>query len=232
MCIFATSIKQLINMKRILFFVAMLLAALSATAQNTRIAILETVDREGKVSYGVKLMLRTNLTHAISSTEGFEGYDQVDLASLFGVRDFSSTGLITDDQVRQLGEKTGAAYLLIAEVAQYGTNQIIITAKILNTETAVIEVTAPPKVTASDPESLQQASAELMGSMLVSDEPAVPPLSNAWRTLLAKALTNVTQRMDDGSVHIGETEVPSFILQQYSDGTLYCGDLAKRPDHP
>lgn len=219
-------------MKKFLFLAAMLLAALSATAQNTRIAILETVDREGKVPYGVKLMLRTNLTHAISSTEGFEGYDQVDLASLFGVRDFSSAGLITDDQVRQLGEKTGAAYLLIAEVAQYDTNQIIITAKILNTETAVIEVTAPPKVTASDPESLQQASAELMGSMLVSDEPAVPPLSNAWRTLLAKVLTNVTQRMDDGSVHIGETEVPSYILQQYSDGTLYCGDLAKKPDYP
>ena len=35
-------------MKKFLFLAAMLLAALSATAQNTRIAILETVVREGE----------------------------------------------------------------------------------------------------------------------------------------------------------------------------------------
>ncbi len=213
--------------KRLFFFAVLLLAALSGTAQSTRIAILETVDHEGKVPYGVKLMLRTNLTHAISSTEGFEGYDQIDLSTLVGIKDFAQNGTITETQIKELGEKTSSAAILIAEVAQYDASQIIVTAKLLNAETAAIESTAPPKVTATDPESLQGACAELMAALLTSlpsPSAAVPALSDAWRTLLAKVLTNVTVRTDDGAVQIGDGSIGSYVLAYTPSGLLYCGE--------
>lgn len=45
-------------------------------------AILETVDKENKVSYGVKFMVRSKLTEVITNTSGYEGYDRVDIASI------------------------------------------------------------------------------------------------------------------------------------------------------
>lgn len=222
--------------KRIFFFAVLLLAALSVAAQSTRVAILETVDHEGKVPYGVKLMLRTNLTHAISSTEGFEGYDQIDLAALVGVKDFAQNGTITDTQIKELGEKTSSTAILIAEVAQYDATQIIITAKLLNAATAAIESSAPPKVTATDPESLQQACAELMTALLSSltslpsPANAVPALSDAWRTLLAKVVTNVTLHLDTSTVLIGDASNGGYILAYHTEGFLYCGENTDDPD--
>lgn len=222
--------------KRLFFFAVLLLAALSVTAQSIRVAILETVDHEGKVPYGVKLMLRTNLTHAISSTEGFEGYDQIDLSTLVGVKDFAQNGTITDTQIKELGEKTASAAILVAEVAQYDATQIIITAKLLNAATAAIESSAPPKVTATDPESLQQACAELMTALLSSltslpsPANAVPALSDAWRTLLAKVVTNVTLHLDTSTVLIGDASNGGYILAYHTEGFLYCGENTDDPD--
>ncbi|MBP5541977.1 MAG: hypothetical protein J6X88_10050 [Bacteroidales bacterium] len=222
--------------KRLFFFAVLLLAALSVAAQSTRVAILETVDHEGKVPYGVKLMLRTNLTHAISSTEGFEGYDQIDLAALVGVKDFAQNGTITETQIKELGEKTSSAAILIAEVAQYDATQIIITAKLLNAATAAIESSAPPKVTATDPESLQGACAELMAALLSSPTSlpspaaAVPALSDAWRTRMAKVVTNVTVRLDENTVQIGDASKPGYVLAYSTNGFLYCGEDSADPD--
>lgn len=66
--------------------VVILLSVLSLTAfaQNTKkVAILETVDREGNVLYGGLLQLRSNLTYAIASTPGYDDYSRAD-TKLFG----------------------------------------------------------------------------------------------------------------------------------------------------
>lgn len=132
-------------MKRILNIVFILLS-LSATiqAQTTtkRVAILETVDREGKVPYGVKLMVRSKLCDFITATPGYEGFDRVDLSSIVGEHEFQRSGLVSDRDIKRLGEMTGANYVLVAEVAYLNSSEIILTAKILNVETARVEQTA------------------------------------------------------------------------------------------
>ena len=123
-------------MKRLLFI---LLSALSLTAvaqeDIKRVAILETVDKLGTVPYLKQLMFRSNLTTAITNTDGYEGYDRTDLKEILGEKNFKRTGLVSDKDIKKIGEFTGAQYVLIAEATIDGTDMFI-TAKIIDVETA------------------------------------------------------------------------------------------------
>lgn len=158
-------------MKKHILFVFMLMAlSLATIAQNKKIAILETVDKKGNVPYGICLQLRSNLTYAISSTPGYEGYDRVDMASIMGEHDFQRTGLVSDEQIRRLGEMTGCSSILVAEAAVYDASHIIITAKILGVETASVESSVPPIISSTDPEKMQKACEEAASKLLVVEE--------------------------------------------------------------
>ena len=122
-------------------FIVFTLFSTVASAQVKKVAILETVDREGNVAYAHKLMLRSNLAKAITSADGYEAYDRTDMDAIMGEQNFQRTGMVSDDQIRRLGEMTGAAYILVAEAAKADENSMFITAKILNVETAKTEIT-------------------------------------------------------------------------------------------
>lgn len=130
------------------------------TGSTKRVAILETVDKENVIPYGVKLMVRSKLAYAITNTPGYEGYDRVDISSIMGEQEFQRTGLVSDAQIKKLGEMTGADYILVAEVAKLDNNHIIIVSKILNVETAKLEKTSNAQ-TATDVNAMEDACLEL-----------------------------------------------------------------------
>lgn len=123
------------------FLITLLLTtfAMVATAQTKRIAILETIDKENKVPYAVEVMVRSNLTKVISNTEGYEGYDRVNISEIMDEHDFERTGLVSEEQIRQLGIIAGADYLLVSEAVKFDESNIFVTAKILNVESAKTE---------------------------------------------------------------------------------------------
>ena len=145
-------------MKRLLT-IFLSLCCLSAIAQTPvkKVAILETVDKMGNVPYGVLLQVRSSLTYAISSNAGYEGYDRVDMAAITGEQNFQRTGMVSDEQIKRLGEMTGAAYVLIAEAAIYDDQNIIIAAKILDVETGGVMSSTPPAVAPKDPTKMAEA---------------------------------------------------------------------------
>jgi hypothetical protein len=120
-----------------LFIIILLCVSMTAVAQNQikRVAILEVVDKLGAVSYLKLLQFRSNLTSAITNTEGYEGYDRVDLEQIIGEQNFQRTGLVRDADIKKIGEFTGAQYVLIAEATLDGTDMFI-TAKIIDVESA------------------------------------------------------------------------------------------------
>ena len=126
--------------------VIILLSALSLAAfaetEVKRVAILETVDKEDKVVYGMELMLRAALSDAITHTDGYEGYDRVDIKAITGEQSFQRTGLVSDADIKKIGVMTGAQYVLVAEAAQLDADHMIITAKIIDVETAQITNTS------------------------------------------------------------------------------------------
>ncbi len=112
------------------------------SGSTKRVAILEIVDKDGTVPYGVKLMIRSKLGTAINNTAGYEAYDRVDIASIMNEQEFQRTGLVDDSQIRKLGDITGANYILVAEAANIDEKNVAIIAKILNVESAKIDQTA------------------------------------------------------------------------------------------
>ena len=126
------------SMKKFLLVCGLFAMAMVTTfAQETkRVAILETVDRENKVNYGTKLILRSNLSKAVTNTAGYEAYDRSDMDAIMGEQNFQRTGLVSEDQIKRLGEMTGAKYILVAEAAVIDANNMFITAKLLDVESA------------------------------------------------------------------------------------------------
>ena len=114
----------------------LMLSAMMVSAETMRVAILEPVDRENKVSYGTKLILRSNLSKAVTNTAGYEAYDRSDMDAIMGEQNFQRTGLVSEDQIKRLGEMTGAKYILVAEAAIIDANNMFITAKLLDVESA------------------------------------------------------------------------------------------------
>ena len=146
-------------MKRFYFSFLISFFFLSAFAQATvkKVAILETVDKQGNVPYGILLQVRSSLTYAISSNEGYEGYDRVDMSAITGEQNFQRTGMVNDEQIKRLGEMTGASYVLIAEAAIYDDEHIIIAAKILDVETGGVVSSTPPAIASKEPTKMAEA---------------------------------------------------------------------------
>lgn len=158
---------MVLTMKRFLALISLIMLSALAISQNTKkVAILETVDKENKVEYGVELQLRGYLTDAINRTPGYEGYDRVDMSSILGEHNFQRTGYVSDAQIKKLGEMTGASSIIVAEAALYGSDRIIVTAKIIDVETARIENTSRPKVASTSDDGMAKACAELAIELL------------------------------------------------------------------
>lgn len=117
----------------------MVLTALVSMAQTKKVAILEVLDRENKLTYSQKLVLRSNMARAIANTDGYEAYDRSDIDVIMSEQDFQRTGLVSNEQIRQLGAMTGVSLILVTEAALSG-DDVFVSAKILNVETAKVEI--------------------------------------------------------------------------------------------
>lgn len=109
-------------------------------ANVKKVAILEVVDKEKKMEYGHKLIVRSNLTRAITNTEGYDAFERADIDAIMAEHDFQRTGNVSNKDIKKIGEMTGAAYVLVAEGVMMDGG-IYLTAKILNVETTKVEVT-------------------------------------------------------------------------------------------
>ena len=111
------------------------------SAQVKRVAILEPVDKENKISYSNKLILRASLTQAITNTPGYEVYDRTDIDAIMSEHSFQRTGMVGEEQIKKLGEMTGADYILVAEAVVVDAKNIFVTAKLLDIVTSRTIVT-------------------------------------------------------------------------------------------
>ncbi|MBO7234016.1 MAG: SUMF1/EgtB/PvdO family nonheme iron enzyme, partial [Paludibacteraceae bacterium] len=154
-------------MKKILiiFFSAISLVAMGQIDPK-RVAILETVDKEGNVDYAKELLLRQTLTFAIQRTSGYEGYNRVDMKQITGEQNFQRTGMVSDEQIKRLGEMTGAKYVLIAEAANYGSTEILVMANLVDVESGQIVNSSIPKVTSMDSETLTKSCIDIAKTLL------------------------------------------------------------------
>ena len=133
-------------------------------ANVKKVAILEVVDKEKKMEYGHKLIVRSNLTRAITNTEGYEAFERADIDAIMAEHDFQRTGNVSDKDIKKIGEMTGAAYVLVAEGVLMDGG-IYLTAKILNVETSKVEVTDNVMIKDTKSASIQNGCRTLAANM-------------------------------------------------------------------
>ena len=112
------------------------------------------------------------MSNAITSISGYEAYDRTDIDAIMSEQSFQRTGLVSNDQIKRLGEMTGANYILVAEIAKSG-QQIIILSKLLDVETART-IMADHEITTLN--NIQEACERLAKRMFheeVKEEPKV-----------------------------------------------------------
>lgn len=210
-------------MKKYLLTLVLFLISFLIQAQDTKkVAILETVDKDGTVSYAHKLMLRANLAKAITNTMGYEAYDRADMDQIVSEQNFQRTGMVSDDQIKQIGVMTGAAYVLIAEAAKVDDENLFITAKIVNVETAKTERTdnALMSMKASD----IQHGCESMAYKLLGVTPKPVNEIGAEQNAVAKVEKKPEQKVEEKKeeVVVASTGVYDYMigeLKTFSDGT-------------
>ena len=175
-----------------LLFLFLLISGIMS-AQVKRVAILETVDKQNNVSYANKIILRANLSKAITNTAGYEAYDRTDIDAIMGEQNFQRTGLVSNDQIKQLGEMTGANYILVAEAVVVDANNMFITAKLLDVETARTIIT-DNEVIGTSVDAIQKGCVALAKKLfheeikkeivLVSDEQRVVETASLYDELI------------------------------------------------
>lgn len=139
---------------------------LMAEEKVVKIAVLETVDKAGNVEYGKRLLVRSNLAQAIAGTPGYEAYDRVDISAIMSEQDFQRTGNVSEDQIKKLGQMTGAKYVVLPEIAKMDANSFYITAKILDVETAQA-VSVSDASSTGDVASMKEACSRMANELLM-----------------------------------------------------------------
>lgn len=165
-------------MKKSIFLSLMLLLPMVIMSQTRKVAILETVDFEKTLPYGVKLMIRGKLAEAVTNTPGYEAYDRTNLQQIFDEQEFQRTGFVSESDIKKIGEMTGVQYVLVTEAGKIDNNTIVINAKILNVETARVEKTANTMAQMDSP-SLQRGAQELASRLLSEIKPSKSAISYA-----------------------------------------------------
>ena len=156
-------------MKKKLFAILMIALSVSAVAQTKKVAILETVDRDNKLTYGVRLMVRSNLAEAVATTKGYEAYDRTNLDKILDEQTFQRTGYVSDEQIREIGNMTGVQYILVAEASKVDEAHVFVTAKILDVVTARTE-NISSQLLGITPEQIQKGCQTLASKLLVVNE--------------------------------------------------------------
>ena len=205
-----------------LLFTLLLFSAM-VSAQMKRVAILETVDRENKVSYANKLILRANLSKAITLTSGYEAYDRTDVDAIMSEQNFQRTGMVSNDQIKRLGEMTGANYILVAEAVVVDTKNMFITAKLLDVETARTIMTDNVMM-GTTPDAIQDGCAEL-AKRLFHVEDATEITQKLRPTKTSLFIPEVADRTYDLVRH-SKADQRMLGVKKYSYGDLQMDEQA------
>ena len=124
---------------KVLLFILLLISGM--VSAQVRVAILEPIDKEGNIEYNNLVILRANLSKAVINTPGYEAYDRTDIDAIMREHTFQRTGFVSTEQIKKVGEMTGANYVLVAEVVKSGANKLFVNAKLLDVETAQTLIT-------------------------------------------------------------------------------------------
>lgn len=126
-------------MKKYFIFFAFLVSALALSAQNMKVALLETLNGDKAVQVkGIEMnMVRGELRKAISNQVGYQAFTRTDIDQLMKEYGFQNSGMVSDSQRTRLGEMSGADYICVSTLTKSDT-EFYLEAYLIDVETGEI----------------------------------------------------------------------------------------------
>lgn len=181
----------------LLLLVLIFVPSMQANDEVKKVAILEVFDEVGNVSKGLKLAVRAKLSIAITNTLGYEALTRINMSAIMDEHGFQHSGNVTDEQIKMLGEMSGADYVLIAEVAYMDDTkqEIAILAQLNDIETAQV-VAATDVYSNTDTESITKSCRELARRLLKIGSSTSGMTGSATPNLSTPSRSNTMQGTD------------------------------------
>lgn len=131
--------------------------------QTKKVAILEVANMDGSATQGDCMMIQRHLITAVRNS-GYQGYERTaaDIAQILGEHNFQRTGMVSDAQIKRIGEMEPGQYVLASAVARMSNGKLAISAKMLDVETAEVSRNAVVQTTMED---LEKGCLGLVGKL-------------------------------------------------------------------
>ncbi|MBO5843614.1 MAG: hypothetical protein J6Q96_01955 [Bacteroidales bacterium] len=150
--------------KRIMLFLAIVCFISAAVAQRKSIAILETYCAEGNISNAYLMMIGSNIETGIIKNPSYTAYNRAQVRALMSEHKFERSGLVKDEDIRELGKMAGVDYVLASEAALL-ENQVFVTAKVLNVVSGRYEM-SDNELMDYNPSAIQRGCQNLAAKLL------------------------------------------------------------------
>lgn len=107
-------------MKKLLSIILLSALALATIAQNQTIALLKPRAGDGSETLTPmeQAMVRGELRKAIVNMPGYQAITREDLDQMMTEQNFQRTGLVSNDQIKKLGEMSGADYICVSTLTK------------------------------------------------------------------------------------------------------------------
>ena len=150
--------------KRIMLLLAIVCFISAAVAQRKSIAILETYCAEGNISNAYLMMIGSNIETGIIKNPSYTAYNRAQVRALMSEHKFERSGLVKDEDIRELGKMAGVDYVLASEAALL-ENQVFVTAKVLNVVSGRYEM-SDNELMDYNPSAIQRGCQNLAAKLL------------------------------------------------------------------
>lgn len=210
----------------------------SGNSNSTKkVAILEVTNPDGDMKNGDLLMILGTLTNAVTGMPGYKGYERTDIGQILGEHNFQRTGMVSDAQIKRIGEMESAQYVLASVAARMSNGKLAITAKMLDVETAEVSQNAVVQTTMED---LEKGCLELVGKLFskgtygngvgygvqTSGSNVDAVLSNTEKEIYILGLKgNVEEIEEISNYRIITSEAEEYIPSAEADNGLFDGNL-------
>ncbi len=106
-------------MRKIIFSLLFLFLIPCSFAQDLKkVAVLPPIDKENKIDYIYKHMVRTNMVKAISNAQEYICLNMDVVDEIVDVVQFQESGFVKDDEIQNLGIMQGANFICKSEITQ------------------------------------------------------------------------------------------------------------------
>lgn len=223
---------------KFLFLIVITSNIIHAQNSNTkRVAVLDVVDKEQCFNRGVKALIQSELTQGVTCTSGYEGYDRIDISSIMTELEFQQSGMINANQINRIGKLSGVDYILVSEIAKLDKNQVIITAKIIDVETAkqekntdittVVDIIKLKRDCKSLVNQLLQIKQQEREIPFICDEQDAEFNGGGLKTFYVWTNKNIVYPLEDLENNICGTVISQFTISK--DGQLKNIKIIKSP---